>query len=187
MATKKTGQVDPEDTALAERRQQVAALYIRGITQAEIGRRYGLNQATVSRDLAAVRAAWLASSIADYGERKAQELARIDAIESEAWAAWERSQTDAETLHAESLKGRVGANGAPLPDLAKTSKTAKGQCGDPRYLERVGWCVEQRCKILGLLAPEKHDHSGTLTVDERRAKLSGVLALLRERAGISPH
>ena len=29
------------------------------------------------------------------------------------------------------------------------------QTGDPRYLAGVQWCVEQRCKILGLNAPQK--------------------------------
>ena len=45
-------------------------------------------------------------------------------------------------------------DGQPLPDLKKSAKVSKGQAGDPRFLERVCWCVEQRCKILGLYAKD---------------------------------
>jgi len=32
--------------------------------------------------------------------------------------------------------------------------------GDPRFLTGVQWCVEQRCKMLGLLAAVKNEHMG---------------------------
>ena len=35
-----------------------------------------------------------------------------------------------------------------------------GQYGDPRFLKIALECVERRCKLLGLDAPEKHQHTG---------------------------
>jgi len=29
-------------------------------------------------------------------------------------------------------------------------RTVKGQAGDPRFLTGVQWCIERRCKILGI-------------------------------------
>jgi hypothetical protein len=34
-----------------------------------------------------------------------------------------------------------------------SSKSSKGQAGNPRFLERVSWCVSERCRLLGLYAP----------------------------------
>jgi hypothetical protein len=32
--------------------------------------------------------------------------------------------------------------------------------GDPRFLAGIQWCIEQRCKILGLLAAVKNELTG---------------------------
>jgi predicted transcriptional regulator len=173
--------IDHDEAAVLDRRKTVADMYLRGKTQHEIGRHVGVSQAQISRDLAAVREEWRQSAIASLDEAKARELAKVDALEATAWEAWERSCRDAETLHAETTKGRATKDGAPLPDLSRQAKTVKGQAGDPRFLERVAWCVERRCKILGLDAAQKHEHS--LTVEERRSRLTGLLASLRDRAG----
>lgn len=170
-----------EALAILERRKKVAELYIRGKTQYAIAAELGVKRSCVMDDLTAVRRMWQESAVMAMDQRKAEELARIDAIEEAAWGGWERSCRDSETLHAETTKGRVGRDGKPVPDLSRTAKTVKGQAGDPRFLERVGWCVERRCKILGLDAPQKSEHE--VTVDERRDRLLGILAALRERAG----
>jgi hypothetical protein len=162
-------------------RAEIARCYCQGWTQARIGEQLGLSQQQVSYDLAAVRKEWLESSLQDFDARKAQELAKLDRLEAVAWEGWERSCRDAETSYAGTTKGRTAADGAALPDLVKTFKTAKGQAGDPRFLERAGWCVERRCKILGLDAAQQHEH--TVTVDERRDRLHRLLDSLRERTG----
>jgi hypothetical protein len=162
-------------------RAEVARRYCQGWAQARIGEALGLSQQQVSYDLAAVRKEWLASALQDFDERKAQELAKLDRLEAVAWEGWERSCRDAETFYAGTTKGRTTKEGAALPDLIKTHKLAKGQAGDPRFLERAGWCVERRCKILGLDAAQQHEH--TVTVDERRDRLHRLLDSLRERGG----
>jgi hypothetical protein len=133
-----------------QRRKRVADLYLRGVPQHEIAAREGVDPAQITRDLAAIRKEWRAQAVEALATRKARELARIDTIEAEAWAGWERSQQPAETMHAATEKGRTDRDGQPLPDRQKTWKTVKAQAGDPRFLERVAWCVSQRCRLLGL-------------------------------------
>lgn len=36
---------------------------------------------------------------------------------------------------------------------------------------------------LARLTPQQHEHSGTITLDERRKQVTGILAILRDRAG----
>ena len=161
--------------AIQERRKRVAAAYLRGLPQHVIAANEGVAQPQISNDLKIVREQWRASAVMDFNTRQAQELAKIDQIEATAWEAWERSCKDAETLHV-----RTESAG----ETAKTvqEKTVRGQAGDSRFLERIGWCVEQRCKILGLNAAQKHEHSGSLDLDERRTRLLAIIASLRERA-----
>jgi len=137
------------DTAqIARDRKKIGELYLRGWLQVDIAEKLGVDRSTVSRDLKALHREWLASALADFSEAKAQELAKIDDLEREYWRAWERSCEDAETVRKEGT----------TKILDKIVKTAKGQAGDPRFLSGVQWCLERRCKILGLDAPEKHEH-----------------------------
>jgi len=138
---------------LARDRKKIGELYLRGWLQADIAQVLKLNQSTISRDLKALHREWLASALADFSKAKAQELAKIDDLEREYWRAWERSCEDAETVRKEGT----------TKVLDKIVKTAKGQAGDPRFLSGVQWCIERRCKILGIDAPEQHEH-GEMTI-----------------------
>lgn len=131
----------PTQLQLQQRRQKVAARYLRGQSQWEIAHAFEVDQATISRDLVALHAEWLAQSMLDIDAIKARELAKTDEVERQAWEAWSRSCQDAQTL-----KARVRG------DSSATEKTVKGQAGDPRFLAIVLECVEKRCKILGVIA-----------------------------------
>src|SRR5262245_52957639 len=111
------GQSAADKLAILERRRRVAAAYLRGTPQYEIARQEGLDKSQISRDLAAVRQEWKLAAIRDFDEHKAEQLAKIDAVEETAWQAWDRSRSDAETLHAGTTRGRTGKDGSPLPDL----------------------------------------------------------------------
>ena len=69
--------------------------------------------------MAAVREQWLQSSLLDFDARKAQELARIDRVETEAWAAWEKSKRAREITTTERITREGG-------DRAKAALTAMG-------------------------------------------------------------
>ncbi len=128
--------------AIAQRRDKVTEYYLKGKKQSEIAEMLGVTQATVSLDLKAIRDMWLESSLRDFDELKAQELAKIDELEAAYWAAWERSLGDVQT---KTLRGNKS-------DQVKTIKLEE-QNGDPRFLQGVERCIQKRCELLGLTAP----------------------------------
>lgn len=150
-------------TEVADRRQHVAARYLRGEYQSTIAQAFGVDTATISRDLAAIRSLWLASAIRDFDAAKAQELAKIDEVERAAWVAWERSTQDKEIAYQE-----ADAAGKKK----KVSLRKEGQAGAPAFLQVVLSCIERRCKILGLDAPTRFTVKWEELTDEQIDRLA---------------
>jgi len=143
-------------------RLRISSLYLSGKTQWEIHEQIGLSQAQVSRDLKALHGEWLKQATGNVAALKARELAKIDALERTYWAAWERSCQEARR---KSLRAR-GTITKSVTDADGTTRfvqetpaeqvlTTEDKVGDKRYLEGVQWCIERRCKILGVDAPLK--------------------------------
>lgn len=137
-------------TQLEKDRAETARLYCQGWLQSEIAEKLRVDQSVISDDLKAIRAEWLASSVRDFDEARAQELAKIDHLELTYWEGWQRSCEDAETV----VKKIKGDGDKEL------QQTTRGQAGDPRFLGGVQWCIERRCKLLGFDAPERHELTG---------------------------
>ena len=158
-------------------RREIADLYLQGWTQSRIAehlnnseeRDYTLSQQMISYDLKRIQEQWRESALIDINEVKIRELAKVDRLEREYWQAWVRSCEDAETIRREEKAG----------DAERIITTRKGQAGDPRFLNGVQWCIEQRCKIIGIEAAIKFEHSVSFDVDEWRRKRQERL----ERAG----
>jgi hypothetical protein len=136
---------------LARDRRKTADLYLQGWLQADIAGFLGISQSTVSNDLKALQAEWLRSALLDFDEAKAREIAKVDRLEREYWAAWERSCEDAETTK---QRGAPGEEPGKIK-TASVERTVKGQAGDPRFLQGVQWCIDRRCKILGVDAAQR--------------------------------
>ncbi len=149
-------------TEIATRRQKIAAAYLRGSTQVEIAVDLECDQATVSRDLKALRAEWMASALIDINEAKARELAKVDALEITYWQAWERSCLDAESEITKMQGTPPKPNEAnPAPSRVETQKKREGQSGNPAFLAGVQWCINKRCEIIGVDAPKKTEMNQT--------------------------
>ena len=139
-------------------RRDIADLYLQGWTQARItesinadeDRDYQLSRRMIGYDLKALQEAWRESSLIDIDEAKARELAKVDRLEREYWTAWERSRKDAETLRQE------GSGEKP----SRVVKIKRPRNGDPAFLRGVQWCIERRCKIIGVDAPSKSELTG---------------------------
>jgi hypothetical protein len=115
-----------EELALQQRRKQVAEMYLRGQTQWQIAHQMGVNQAQISRDLKVIRREWLNSAVQDFDARKAQELAKIDAVEAEAWTAWKRSQEPSEVVKASTDGSGVGRQAqAAVPVLIEALESGE--------------------------------------------------------------
>ena len=133
----------PINAKLYERRREVANLALKGWTQAAIARQMRIPPATVCRDLAAMREFWREFPVYDCDKVRLEQLQKIDLVEAEAWAAWQRSQ---EPQRAASLcHGKAGE---------QSRSSLKHQSGDPRYLREVARCVAQRNKMIGVQPPE---------------------------------
>lgn len=135
-----------------EREAQLAEIkdcYLRGETQMSIAAKFGLSQSQISRDLSTIQRRWRESSIVDINEAKQRELERIDVLEREYWQAWEASRGE----HQRSTATKTA-------DTARAQITKFDSPGDPRFLAGVQWCIDQRCKILGVFAPLKQEIAG---------------------------
>jgi hypothetical protein len=156
------------------RREHVADLYIQGHTQVAIAEKLGVKQPTISVDLTAIRKQWRESTIRNFDEAKEMELQKLDRVEREAWAAWERSQKPSQSA-------TVEGDGTPK----RSRKTIVQKNGDPRYLDTVLKCVAARRAILGLDAPTKiaatTPDGQALNFDQRQVHINAILA---ERFGI---
>lgn len=119
---------------LDARRELVARLYLQGRTQRSIAIELGISQSSVGLDLKRVRERWRAEAADKYETWLLEQLAKLDAIEQEAWAGWERSQQNSVTI----------TNG---PKGATTS--TRNQAGDPRFLDMALSVIERRCRLLG--------------------------------------
>ncbi len=123
-------------------RAETARLYLQGWLQIDIAKKQGVEQSTISDDLAAIRKQWLASAIRDFDEARAQELAKIDILEIEYWQAWQRSLKSKKTETAKTSSGKIRQDEASVKEEFRD--------GDPRFLAGVERCIERRCKLLGL-------------------------------------
>ena len=136
--------------------EQLATLWCKGWTHLRIAGEFGVSRPQITQDLAKLLAKWAASAVGHVEERIAAELKKLDHLEGVAWDAWERSCRDAVSTHVRTeSEGAVDAAGRPVATKTVQEKTIKPQAGDPRFLERAGWCIDRRCGILGLDSPKK--------------------------------
>jgi hypothetical protein len=162
-----------KNVAINKRREQVADLYLQGKTQMEISEVVGVGQPTVSSDLKRIQAQWRESSVRDFDLARELELRKIDRIEREAWAAWERSK-----------KPSQSATTSDDPNQRRTRRQVKNQNGDPRFLEQVNKCIASRRALLGLDAPIRTEiETDGFSMVERHDRIVTVLTAIRDRQG----
>lgn len=146
----------------AQRRVKVAALYVKGYSQSRIAEELQVSSQTVNKDLNALLIEWKALALRDFEERKAEELAKLNHLESIAWEAWQRSIDNTsinkrkvdqapERRTSEQQNGRRSR----LPERLRTHRiseeiTTHPEVGDNRFLDQVRSCIELRMKALGM-------------------------------------
>jgi transcriptional regulator with XRE-family HTH domain len=128
--------------------EEIARRYLRGETQVQIAEAIGVTQRQISYDLKKIREAWIASSVRDFDEIVAGQLARIDELERTYWQAWIDSGGIRKRT---TVKGR-GSGGREQPDNLEQIVTTEDSPGDPRFLAGVQWCIAERSKLLGAYA-----------------------------------
>jgi hypothetical protein len=123
----------------------LATHYLRGKTHGELAEILGVSRQQIGYDLKTLQKRWRASSLANFDAAKAQELAKIDALERAYYEGWERSVGQKETKTAEKTSGGES-------DRTKAVSRHEQRDGNPAFLAGIQWCIEQRCRILGIVA-----------------------------------
>jgi hypothetical protein len=154
-------------------RVEIAKRYLQGQPQHIIGASLNFDRSTISRELKQIRAAWLESSLVNFNDAKARELAKIDHLEETHWDAWNRSigQVKKTTQYAE-----PGPGNTLRP--ARATITTEESIGNPAFLTGVQWCIQKRLDIFGLEAPKQ------FSVTERDREIA---KLLEEWTSITAH
>lgn len=135
-----------EQVGIEERQAQVAKLYfIEHKDQREVATILGVSQQTISLDIKKIRAEYARKRLDRLQEYLNVELAKLDAVEREAWSAWERSIGKARKI----VKKR-NSNGD-----WEESESEEDLVGDPRFLTQVQAAVDRRIRLLGLDAPQE--------------------------------
>lgn len=163
-----------------QRRAEIARLYLTGLPQWKIGKALNIDTSQVNTELATLRERWRAAAIRDFDELRSQEVAKIDQVEVEFWQAWERSK---QAKQKTSTKRKTGENPSDEAGVVREESY-----GDPRFLDGVLKCVEKRCQLFGLNAPNrivldpagKANYGPFLTDEERLARLAEFLNAGRE-------
>lgn len=151
-------------------RTTIAELYLKGWSQVRIAEYLELNQSNISRELKKIKSIWKAEAVRDYDLHVAEELRRLSMVESEYWEGWQRSQTAKEqTLQEKLTEVAVGAD-----SKVKAQKRTESRVGDPRFLEGLLKCVEQRAKLLDLY-PKENTASSQIQISEGQLSVIGQL------------
>ena len=127
-------------------------LYIRNVPMAEIARRisegktYAIGPGQIRYDVADIRKRWQERYLEDMTEQLYLEPRKVDAVEFEAWEAWQKSKAKAQRTIQQSTSLGQGDPGRQLARI-ETEESV----GDARFLELVLQCVKDRCVLLGII------------------------------------
>jgi predicted DNA-binding protein YlxM (UPF0122 family) len=160
-------------------RQTIMELACKGWSMQKIADYLEVSKTTVHRELGVVKQAWLDSTIEDRSLYVKQELQRLSMVESEYWAAWERSQSPQTTL-TESDIAPEDAIEAQMNEAIggssalKLSKRTQTTAGNPQFLGGVVKVIETRSKLLGLF-PDGSTAGSQLQMSDQQLQVLGEL------------
>ena len=123
---------------------RLADMYLKGRSQREMIDELSISRNTVQKALKELQQTWQSQALFDFNAAKAMQLAKVDHLEKVAWEGYHLSQ-QGKTSTTEMSTGRTN-----FTSETKSSSLA----GDSKWLDKVQWCIDQRCKILGLHAPK---------------------------------
>lgn len=126
----------------------------------EVGEDKYISYRTVNNDIRSLLKEWEKDRIDDINHLKLIELEKINKLERTYWEAWEKSVTDYQRTN-KKIKAKAGKqdNSKPSPSEQEIATTDMISMGNPSYLSGIERCIQMRCKILGIEAPQKVDHT----------------------------
>jgi len=162
-------------TEVDEDRNVITPLYLKGFSFREIAKRCSeitgrsVSYETVRNDVKAILEAFQTQRNDLIQYHLTIELEKINVLELEYWNVWEKSKADRKK---KSIKKKTVVNTnsrlvkKPIEETTEFNDTEMVNMGDPRYLAGIQWCIEQRCKLLGIGAPTKVEMSGSIVLEQ---------------------
>jgi transcriptional regulator with XRE-family HTH domain len=144
------------------RDERLWELRLQGLSQSEIARRVGISQVTVSRTLKRLNQHMLDQITASIAARKAEQVAQLDHVVSEAMQAWERSKEAAKMVQKE-VHASVDGQG----EETITTSRVHDQDGDPRYLRAAMDAMAEIRKVLEMDRVPLVGEGGTLVINQQ--------------------
>jgi hypothetical protein len=141
-----------------EHLNRMAEMHVSGMKQKEMAAHFGISQSQVSRDLKEIYRRWKEPDPITLREHKARHLAKVSALETQLWEAFERSQGPLETEYKEQVIAdkEAGVNEDGTPRITSRQKRTKEslrrqtQYGSAALGGRVLDCMKEQAKVLGL-------------------------------------
>jgi len=142
----------------AERRAEVAKLYLRGNNIVEIAAALGVPASMVSDDLDVFRREWFLVSKQDLNEARMEELAKTLHAEQSLWNEWERSRIkESKTIHIRKSKTNV------------TTCRRETHYATPQIVSTVLKCISKRCELRGIAKAEPQRPDWNTIAEQCRA------------------
>lgn len=141
-------------------------MYLQGYSFQEIAdvlkdvRPYHITAQAITKDINIILSEWRRTYISDIDTLKAKELEHVNVLEKAYWEGYERSLRDTESITSVQVDDKLASvvpHGKQQPTLTRRRTQIKKEKrdGNPEFLDGIRWCIEQRCKILGINAPQK--------------------------------
>lgn len=137
-----------KNTLFLEQRQlQVADMYmVKGKTQLEIAEELGVSVGTIAKDIKKIRYEYSMKRMEKVEMQRKIENLKLDAIEKEAWGAWQRSI--GKSRRTVTRKNNEG-------NIIDETITEDELVGDPRFLTTIQSCMDRRMRLNGLDQPQE--------------------------------
>lgn len=140
----------------------ITELYTKGRSYREIAhevnQRHGrrITYQTVSNEIKKLLKEWEKSRNEIIDHQKFIELAKIDRLERTYWDGYEKSCNPVKKSTTKKKGSVKDSKDINVKDVERVDNE-ETRIGDPRFLDGIKWCIEQRCKIFGINAPQKFD------------------------------
>ena len=123
---------------------RLADMYLKGRSQREMIEELAISRNMVQKGLKDLQASWQSQALFDFNAAKAMQLAKVDHLEKVSWEGYHLSQ-----------QGKTSTTEMSTGNTSFVSETKSLlPSGDTKWLDKIQWCIDQRCKILGLHAPK---------------------------------
>lgn len=148
-------------------RSAISELYLRGNSfraiQQKIKDTFGrsLSLKTIHDDVTLIRNEWKEQRIALLDEATDLELKKLDAIEVEAWEAWQKSKSGERMTRTKKSSTPVTSakNATTITQSDETTIEERDSPGDPRFMAIIMKVSDQRARLLGLYKQGPTDDS----------------------------